>query len=247
MALNKVDVRGLETGSPSRIRLALISGFELQVDGADVELPLNAQRLVAFLSLHERLTPRLFVAGALWLDSDEEHANASLRSTIWRVGQAAPGLIRASKTHLQISPEVWIDFIESARTAAALIEGSLQGQAADIDQRALDGDLLPGWYDDWVLLERERQRQRRLHALEALCTQLTASRRFAQAVEAGLAAVRGEPLRESAHRALIAAHLAEGNCGEAIRQFKSYRQLLQDELGLAPSAQILELVSAITI
>jgi DNA-binding SARP family transcriptional activator len=229
------------------MRLGLISGFELQVDGTTVDLPLNAQRLVAFLSLCGRASPRLFVAGTLWLDSDEEHANASLRSTIWRVGQTAPGLIEASKTHLQIASDVWIDFKESDRTAEALIDGSFQGQAGDVDRSTLDGDLLPGWYDDWVLIERERLRQRRLHALEAFCTQLTSARRFAQAIEAGLAAVRGEPLRESAHRALIAAHLAEGNCGEALRQFKTYQQLLQNELGLAPSAQMLELVSAITI
>jgi DNA-binding SARP family transcriptional activator len=229
------------------MRLGLISGFELRVDGTTVDLPLNAQRLVAFLSLCRRASPRLYVAGTLWLDSDEEHANASLRSTIWRVGQTAPGLIGASKTHLQIASDVWIDFKESDRMAEALIDGSFQGQAAEVDRRALDGDLLPGWYDDWVLIERERLRQRRLHALEAFCTQLTSARKFAQAIEAGLAAVRGEPLRESAHRALIAAHLAEGNCAEALRQFKTYQQLLQNELGLAPSAQMLELVSAITI
>jgi DNA-binding SARP family transcriptional activator len=61
-----------------------------------------------------------------------------------------------------------------------------------------------------------------------------------------MAAVRAEPLRESAQRALIAAHLAEGNCGEALDQFKSYERLLASELGLCPSAQMLELVSAIT-
>ena len=35
------------------------------------------------------------------------------------------------------------------------------------------GELLPDWYDDWVLLERERFRQLRLHALDALCDDLT--------------------------------------------------------------------------
>jgi DNA-binding SARP family transcriptional activator len=71
---------------------------------------------------------------------------------------------------------------------------------------------------------------------------LTAARRFQAAVEAGLAAVAGEPLRESAHGALIKAHLAEGNRGEAVRQYCVCRQLLRDHLGLEPSRQMENLV-----
>jgi DNA-binding SARP family transcriptional activator len=61
-------------------------------------------------------------------------------------------------------------------------------------------------------------------------------------VQAGLAAVSGEPLRESAHRTLIHAHLAEGNPGEAVRQYHLYRRLLADELAIEPSAAIRALV-----
>jgi DNA-binding SARP family transcriptional activator len=57
-------------------------------------------------------------------------------------------------------------------------------------------------------------------------------------VQAGLAAVAGEPLRESAHRSLIQVHLAAGNPGEAVRQYRVYRRLLADELALEPSAAI---------
>ena len=97
------------------------------------------------------------------------------------------------------------------------------------------GTSCPDWYDDWVLLERERYRQLGLHALEALSERLTAARRFGPALEAALAAVAGEPFRESAHRVLIKAHLAEGNASEAIRQYHFYRKLLNDHLGLDPS------------
>jgi DNA-binding SARP family transcriptional activator len=75
-----------------------------------------------------------------------------------------------------------------------------------------------------VLLDRERTRQLSLHALEALCSRWTEMRRFGQAVQAGLAAVAGEPIRESAHRILMKAHLAEGNPGEAIRQYRTYER-----------------------
>jgi hypothetical protein len=67
----------------------------------------------------------------------------------------------------------------------------------------LSADLLPGWYDDWVLSEAEDWRQLRLHALEALADRLTATGRWGEAADAAGAAVRAEPLRESANAALI--------------------------------------------
>src|SRR5262249_3418614 len=96
----------------------------------------------------------------------------------------------------------------------------------------LDAELLPDWYDDWVLLERERLRELRLHALEALALRLAALGRFAEAVEAGLAAVRSEPLRESAHRVLIRLHLAEGNRHRALCQYREYTRLMRLDLNL---------------
>jgi hypothetical protein len=71
-------------------------------------------------------------------------------------------------------------------------------------------DVLPGWYDDWVLIERERLRQRVFHAMEQLSREMVRQGRFAEAVEAALVTVSAEPLRESGQRVLIEGHLAEG-------------------------------------
>jgi DNA-binding SARP family transcriptional activator len=103
-------------------------------------------------------------------------------------------------------------------------------------------DLLPGWYDDWALMERERIRQRMLHALEALSRNLASQGRWAEAVETALAAVTAEPLRESAQRTLIEVHLAEGNWIEGRRAFDAYRELLRHELGAEPSADLAALI-----
>lgn len=103
-------------------------------------------------------------------------------------------------------------------------------------------DLLPGWYDDWVLLERERVRQRLLHALEALSRELVRAGRHAEAVESALLAVSTEPLRESAQRALIEAHLAEGNLIEAMRAYDAYRGLVKRELGVEPGCELSGLI-----
>src|SRR5262249_8981933 len=130
-------------------------------------------------------------------------------------------------------------------------------EAEDAARRALDGrsspeheslelsrfgDLLLDWYDDWILVERERFRQLRLHALEVICERLASARKFGQAVEAGVAPRTSEPLRESAQRVLIRVHLAEGNQVQALRQYESYRRQLYDEVGLEPSPQMEQLI-----
>ncbi|WIM19641.1 bacterial transcriptional activator domain-containing protein [Microbacterium sp. zg-B185] len=123
----------------------------------------------------------------------------------------------------------------------------IDGVAPDEDLRlptwgASAMDLLPGWYDDWIIFERERLRQRLLHAFEALSRLLVQSRRYADAIDAALEAVRVEPLRESAHRTLLEAHLAEGNLVEARRIHLGYSRLLRRELGVDPDPALAALV-----
>ena len=84
----------------------------------------------------------------------------------------------------------------------------------------------------------------RLHALDALADGLTRQGSPALALEAALASVGIEPLRESAHRAVVAAHLSEGDVIEAVRHYRAYRLLLRDELGLEPSAQLARMIPA---
>jgi DNA-binding SARP family transcriptional activator len=112
---------------------------------------------------------------------------------------------------------------------------------------ALRGELLPGWYDDWILLERERLRQLRMHALEVLADRLAIAHRFGEAIQAALAAAHAEPLRESAHRAVIRVHLAEGNIAEAVREYAGFERLLRRELNVQPSEQIRELMRGIRV
>lgn len=111
------------------------------------------------------------------------------------------------------------------------------------DAVALD---LPAWDEPWLLIERERQRQLRMHALETLSAALAQQGQYPQAITAALAAVRAEPLRESSQRKLIAAHLAEGNISEAVRQLTAYRTLLRVELGITPSRPLEAMVAALT-
>ena len=229
------------------VTLGLLQGFRLERDDENPVLPLGIQRLVAFLAVHNRPLLRLYVAGNLWIDSSEEHANANLRTALWRLHRLGFPLVEATRSHLSLAPGVVVDLDELSRRARQVLRHEVAPTRKNVDAILSGGDLLPDWYDEWVVVEREQFRQLRLLALETLCTDLSAAGSYATAVEAGLACVTAEPLRESAHRALIGAHLAEGNRVEAIRQFRLYEALVRDELGVEPSAAIRRMLESATV
>lgn len=227
------------------MRIQLLKGFQLTAEGEPVPLPGGAERLLALLSLNERPLRRSSVAGILWADATEERANGNLRTMIWRSRKPGLDIVECDGVALQLAPGVAVDVREISSQAERLL-GAGRCLEADYDGSTLTGDLLPFWDDDWVVIDRERFRQLRLHALERLCVRLTNEGRWAQAIASGLAAVQAEPLRESAHRALIAAHLGEGNQAEALAQYRCFRKILHAELGLQPSVQMENLVAALT-
>jgi DNA-binding SARP family transcriptional activator len=237
------EADGAQNGEgSSTVALDLLNGFELRAAGARVELPLSAQRLVAFLALHRRPVQRVFVAGALWTDSPEDRSLANLRSALWRLRRAKCPVILARGSLLALSEETTVDVNELNSLARDVLQGSADGNGEEVEG-LMHGDLLPDWYEDWVNMERERLRHLRLHALESLCEQLTAAGDYWSAIDVAMVAVRANPLRESAHRALIGAHLAEGNAVEAVRHYREFCAVLRRELGLAPSPHLRRLLS----
>jgi DNA-binding SARP family transcriptional activator len=220
--------------------LAMLGGFQLTVDGEQVLLARSAERLLALVALEGRPRIRLYFASRLWPDGTEERSGANLRSALWRLRRAGLPLIRADAGRLSLHEQVEVDVTRLHGQAERLVGGG-DCRPGDLDAGPLFHDLLPDWYDDWVLIEQERVRHMRLRALEALSGRLARAGRFAEAADAALASVWIEPLRESGHRALIAVHLAEGNRGEAVRQYERMRRLLRDEIGIEPAFAIEDL------
>ncbi|SFO74953.1 DNA-binding transcriptional activator of the SARP family [Geodermatophilus dictyosporus] len=223
--------------------LNLFGGPYVCVDGRRREVPEGSKRLLAFVALRRRRVERRYVAGVLWPDGSDERAAGNLRSALWRLRGADIDLLAVDNCSLRLRDDVVLDVESVSDWATRLIKGT-----APLDElRVLPSwsealDLLPGWYDDWVLLERERLRQRMLHALEALSRQLITAGRVAEAIEVALTAVAVEPLRESAQRALVVAHLAEGNRVEGRRCLDTYRHLLLRDLGVEPADDLMALV-----
>lgn len=229
----------------AQIRVALSGAFGLSSDGESIDLAVPAQRVLAFLALQDRAVERGQLAGVLWRGSSPEHAAGSLRSALWRIRPCGESIVENTSRGLRLSPAVCVDVRDAIAWARRVGDASHSIDDADIRQAFDGGELLSDWVDDWVVLERERLRQLRLHSLEVLSQRLVSERRYADAIEVALAAVRDDPLRESAHRAVISVHLGEGNTSEALRQYRRYRELLRAELGLEPSFQIKELVGVL--
>jgi DNA-binding SARP family transcriptional activator len=220
------------------LRLTLIGRFALWRDGQELGIAASGQRLIALLALRDRPVGRLHVAGTLWPDYSTERSLADLRTALWRVNQAIRQVIAATPTLLRLDADIEVDVHDIEAFARRLSQARVAAETVDLDSVSLvdlAGDLLPDWYDDWLQDEREGLRQTRLHALESLARRLSSTERYADAIQAALAAIRLEPLRETAHHTLIEIHLAEGNWSEARRQFQRCRRLLREELGVEPS------------
>lgn len=213
--------------------LRLFGGpYVVDVSGTRADVPDGSKRLLAFVALHSGWVERRYLAGTLWATRNEERAAGNLRSALWRLSRAGLDVLVVDKTLVRLRPDVVVDAQVLGSWATRLITGATLPE--DLDVLALGKDpveLLPGWYEDWVLIERERLRQRMLHAMEAVSHALVRAGRLAEAVEAALAAVAADPLRESAQRVLLEAHLAEGNWVEARRVIDAYRRTVRAELG----------------
>jgi SARP family transcriptional regulator, regulator of embCAB operon len=230
----------------AELRVELIGGFRLLHGGSAVALSRGAERLLAFLCLSRQAVRRIFVAGSLWPDVTERRAYAALRAALARLDRASRAALAIGPLSLSLAAGVAVDFDEAQSVARELLNPAIAAADPAFGANAipvLSSELLPGWYDDWVVSESEGWRQLRLHALESIAVGLIGARRYGDAAAAASAAVRADPLRESARVAMIRVHLAEGNLSEAIRDFERFERLLDDELHVAPSSQLRGLVS----
>lgn len=229
---------------PEEARLMLLGGFELEIAERPLALPRRVQRLVAFLALRGRPLHRAYVAGRLWLDASQEQAYGSLRVALWEARRLRCSIVEASTTQVRLSRHVRVDAHAVVACAERVMHGTRPVDSDDVDALVGAGELLPGWYEDWVLPEREWLQELQVLALERAAEDLLAAERNSEAAIAGLAAVRADPLRESAYSVLIRAHLAAGDVAEACRHLHAFKANLQGRGGVAPSQKLRELIGA---
>ena len=235
-----------DPAAPVVIEISLLGSFRLRVGGESVgPLSVGSQRLLVFLALNDRAVGRAAMAGRMWPEASDERAGISLRSALSRLDTATREAILTASAGLSLADTVIVDLRSAQALAYRLLSPSDSLRNADLTTAsvtALSSELLPDWYDDWVVAEAEDWRQLRMNALEALADQLIETGRLADAAGAARAAMKVEPLRESAHATLIRVHMAEGNQSEALRVYERYRALLELALGLEPTARLSGLV-----
>ena len=231
-------------GAPA---VLLFGGPYVMLNGSRVEVPDGSKRLLVFVALGTGRVDRRFAAGSLWPVGNDDRAAGNLRSALWRLRCAGIDLVESDKHSLRLRPGTVVDVSLVCDWAARLVDGSAtQADLCVVNWRTNALELLPGWYDDWVIFERERIRQQLLHAMEIMSRRLADAGRCAEAVETAISAVSADPLRESAHRVLIEAYLAEGNLVEGRRAYDRYRTIVRRELGVDPGRELTSLVRVCT-
>jgi DNA-binding SARP family transcriptional activator len=202
-------------------------------------LPLPGRRILAYLALQGQPVSRSTAVGQLWPDQPEQQGRANLRRALWQLPR---GWVQAVGEELVLDAAV--DLVDARLAAARSIAG---GELAMAEIELLSEDLLPGWHEEWVTGAQDTFRLLRVQALEAACRSMAATGQHALATQAGFAALRAEPLRESAAEALICAHLIQGNRYEAARCFRAFARLLDEELGVLPNPALTDRLQGVDL
>lgn len=225
--------------------LQLVGGFALTKCGQIIGLPDSGRRLVAFLALSERPRQAALVAAALWPERPDHRATANLRQARWKLASlVGSDLVQSDGGALSLDNAVRIDLVELSALGRTIIDDP--ESLADLRcARALLLELLPGWYDDWVIIERERVRQLHSRYTEAAIKELLRRNRTTDALDLALRLVSNDPLQETAQRALLTVYCAEGNYAEARRHLENFNALLSRELGVTSPLMIEDLSSSV--
>jgi DNA-binding SARP family transcriptional activator len=209
--------------------LQILGRFALYRGTTEIAVGTGGQRLLAYVAVNDGSVDRAGTAAALWPTTPMPRSCGNLRGVVHRTRRLIGDRLLTDRWHLALHPDVTVDLWTCTSLAEAVAAG-----AAPTDDRLLvtAGDLLPDQQEDWIIMARERFLLLRVRALERICRRRTGERRLAEAVAAGSAAARLDPFRESVHRALIAAHLSDGDIASALRLYRCFRTRMCEELDL---------------
>lgn len=222
------------------LEVRLLGQFDLRRGDRRLEIPSRpAQSLFAYLILNVGIQHRRErLAGMLWPESLESSAKNNLRQALWRIRSS----IEDDRRHYILSDRFHISFDEKAEYWLDVDE--LQVELTD-DATVEDwmrtvslfeGDLLPGFYDDWVALERERVRVEYEKKAARPLKKLADAGRFGELLEYGEEQIGLGEASEPAYRAVMLAHFELGDGAKAVATYERCKAALR-EYGLMPSAE----------
>lgn len=237
------------------IAIRLMGYPQLLVGTQDVsdQLSTKALALLIYLSLQKGAHTRLELAGLLWGDMNEARARANLRSALHNIRQVLPEVLEVSRSIVAISPtaalEIDVRLIQNTVRRPAQIAGRLDAVQFCASHRA---EFLEGFYidsapefDAWVLQEREHLRLIYLQCLEKLADAAARQGDWSQAIEVTRQMLALEPWLESAQRRMMLLLARSGHCNQALAQFETCRQVLDEELSISPEPETWKLYEMI--
>ncbi len=242
------------------LHVSLFGCIRVAHDEASMEIKMthSIQALLAYLILFRHRThPREVLAEIFWGDKNQERSRSSLNTALWHLRNAVEPCGVTRGTYLvsdhpdeigfnQDSP-FWLDvqaFEEGISQATHSLPADIrEGYLPNLEYAITlyRGDLLEGFYDDWVLREREHFRARYLSTLIYLMDIYRNRRDFERSLSCGQKILEMDPLREEIHRYLMQLYLETGQRARAARQFEICREALARELHIEPMLETQEL------
>jgi DNA-binding SARP family transcriptional activator len=220
----------------SKLEIHLLGQFNVLKDQEPIEIPSRpAQSLLAHLVMSSGTAHRREkLAGLLWPEADESNARSNLRHALWRLRKAiGDEYFLADKISIAFNTEAecWLD--------AALLEGEgSQGRSTQDLLEAVSaygGELLPGFYDDWVILERERYRALFEKKVQLLLDRMIDEECWGDVLEWGERWIALGYAPEPAYRSLMFAHCGLGDTAGMASTYQRCVKALREELGVEPS------------
>jgi DNA-binding SARP family transcriptional activator len=171
-----------------------------------------------------------------------------LRSLLDQAGLTADEIIEATRDTITLAL-VDTAVLDTAHFESLIIQAkSCPNGRIQLLQQAIalyEGDLCEGIYADWCLLERERLSRHYLWALGQLMAEHMQNEQYSRALEIGHCLLNQDLLREEVHRAIMLCHQRLGQHNQALQQFQTCSDLLQEELGIIPMPETLALYQQI--
>jgi adenylate cyclase len=191
------------------------------------------------------------LATLLWGNSGERQARDSLKQSLLRLRRS---FALASSTPL-VADRQSVTLDRDRVTVDVGVFEQLTGDAAPAAlERAVGlyrGDLLDSIevreavFEDWLLVERQRLRGLAVEAATRLMTQSLGARQWDRAATAARRLLSLEPLHEAACRTLMQLHVDRGERAQALKLFEHLRDMLRQQLGVAPEPDTLRLYQSI--
>ena len=227
------------------LEVRLLGGFEVKQDGESVAITSRpAQSLFAYLILNAGTSHRREkLAGLLWPDSTEENARDYLRHGLWKLRKAIENKSSKDAANLYIlTDDISVSFnpVAAYTLDAAKMEDVDMGCSSTdelMDGLSLyEGELLPGFYDEWIVLEREHLQALFEQKMECLLERLGEEARWGDTLEWGERWISFGQKPEAAYRFLMRAHAARGDMSRVATTFERCTKSLS-EFGVEPSEQ----------